>query len=233
MVTELADREIGIKEMAERFREIPTPTIYDTLDSMGSANQCLSLEIKPLCYDMRAAGQAFTVRGSREPRTELINPRFEDFGMFKAMMPFNIVVVDAGKESCCGHWGEMMSYASKYYGAVGVVIDGGIRDGRGLLRIPDWPVFVRYTSPIESAKRWRPEDFQIPIYVSGTLTSQVKVTPGDWIVGDMDGVIVIPQEMAGTVLVKAEEIEGHEEKTRQALASGIPIDEVYRKYKRL
>jgi len=225
--------EISVKDMAERFRVIPTPTIYDTLDSMGYGNQCLSLEIKPLCYDMRVSGQAFTVRGSREPRTETVNPKFQDFGMFKTIRPYNVVVVDAGKESCCGHWGEMMSYTSKQYGAVGIVIDGGIRDGRGLLKIPDWPVFVRYTSPIESAKRWRPEDIQIPTYMTGTLTTQVQVNPGDWIAGDMDGVIVIPQEIAQSVLSKAEEIEEHEEQTRQALASGMSIDEVYRKYKRL
>ena len=233
MVVELVDKEVSAQEMAERLIEIPTPTIYDTLDSMGYGNQCLSLEIKPLRYDMRAAGQAFTVRGSREPRTGTIDPKFQDFGMFKAMKPHNVVVVDSEKESCCGHWGEMMSYTSKQYGAVGIVIDGGIRDGRGLLRIPDWPVFVRYTSPVESAKRWRSEDFQIPIYMTGTLTTQVRVNPGDWIVGDMDGVIVIPQEIAETVLVKAEETEEREEKTRQALASGTPIDEVYRRYKRL
>ena len=151
--------------------------------------------------------------------------------MFKAMRPPN--VVDAEKEHCCGYSGEMMSYASKQHGAVGVVIDGGIRDGIGLLNIPEWPVFVRYISPIESAQRWSPVDFQIPIYMSGTLTAQVRVNPGDWIVGDMDGVIVIPQEIAHTLLMKAEEIEKGEENTRRALASGMPIDEVYRKYKRM
>jgi len=229
----LVEEEIGAKEMAERYRKIPTATIYDTLDSMGYGNQCLSLAIKPLCYDMHVAGQAFTVQGSRDPRTGSTSPKFENFGMLKAIRPNNVVVVDAEKESCCGHWGEMMSYTSKQHGAVGIVIDGGIRDGRGLLKIPDWPVFVRYTSPIESLRRWRPQDFQIPICMSGTLTAEVAVNPGDWIVGDMDGVIAIPQEMAQRVLVKAEETEAREEDTRKALASGVSIDEVYQKYKRL
>lgn len=232
-MVKLVRKEINVKEMAERFREMPTPTIYDTLDSMGYGNQCLSLEIKPLRYDMRVAGQAFTVRGLREPRTSAVNPKFQNFGLFKAMKPYNVVIVDAEKESCCGHWGEMMSYASKQHGAVGIVIDGGIRDGRGLLKIPDWPVFVRYTTPIESNKRWRPQDFQIPIYMSGTLTTQVRVNPCDWIVGDMDGVIVIPQEIAQAVLLRSEEVENREEKTRKALAAGISIDEVYRKYGRM
>jgi 4-hydroxy-4-methyl-2-oxoglutarate aldolase len=229
----LVEKEISDKEMAERLLSIPTATIYDALDSMGYEGQCLSLEIKPISYDMRVTGRAFTVRGSREPRTEEVNPKFQDFGMFKAMRPLDVIVIDAEKEANCGHWGEMMSYASKRYGAVGVVIDGGIRDGRSLLNIPEWSVFVRYTSPIESARRWRPIDFQIPIYMSGTLTAQVRVDPGDWIVGDMDGVIVIPKAIAQKVLTKAEEIERDEENTRQALASGMPIDEVYRKYRRL
>jgi len=69
--------------------------------------------------------------------------------------------------------------------------------------------------------------------MSGTLTSQVRVNPGDWVVGDMDGVIVVPQEIAQTVLLKAEEIESREEQTRQALAAGMPIEEVYEKFRRL
>lgn len=230
---ELVESEISVKEMAERLKKIPVATIYDAMDSMGYGNQCLSLEIKPIRHNMRVAGRAFTVKGSREPRTEIINPKFQDFGMFKAMKPYDVVVVDAEKENCCGHWGEMMSYGSKQCGVVGVVIDGGIRDGISLLNIKDWPVFVRYTSPIESLHRWRSVDFQIPIYVSGTLTSQVRVNPGDWIVGEMDGVIVIPEKICHTVLKEAEEIEKSEDKTRRALASGMPIKEVYQKYKRL
>jgi len=229
----LVEEGISDKEMAERFKKIPAATIYDAMDSMGYGNQCLSLEIKPLRYDMRVAGRAFTVKGSREPRPETINPKFQEFGMFKAMKPYDVVVVDAEKESCSGHWGEMMSYGSKQYGAVGVVIDGGIRDGIGLLNIEDWPVFVRYTSPIESLHRWRPMDFQIPIYMSGTLTAQVRVDPGDWVVGEMDGVIVIPKEIVHNVLIEAEKVEESEERTRRALASGMPIEEVYRKYKRM
>lgn len=229
----MVKEEMDVKDMAERFREVPTATVYDTMDTMGYGDQCLSLAIKPLQNDMRVAGQAFTVRGSREPRIKPLNPKFEDFGLLKAIEPYNVVVVNAERGVSCGHWGEMMSYTSKQHGAVGIVIDGGIRDGRGLLKIPDWPVFVRYTTPIESLKRWRPQDFQVPIYMSGTLTAEVRVNPGDWIVGDMDGVVVVPQEIAKKVLVKAEKIEEREEETRQALASGIPIDEVYRRFKRL
>ncbi|NOZ29153.1 MAG: RraA family protein [Chloroflexi bacterium] len=227
---------ISVAEMAERYRKCASASIYDTLDRMGLPNQCLSLGIKPLTYEMRVAGPAFTVRGTREPRTGDELPQSEKFanwGMFKAMFPGCVVVVNAEKEDQTGHWGEMMSYTARQHGATGVVIDGGIRDLAGLLRIPDWPVFVRYTSPIESAKRWRAEDFMTPIYMTGTLTQSVRVNPGDWIVGDADGVMVIPQEIAYEVLLKVEELEEKEENTRRELAAGVPVEEVFAKYGRM
>jgi 4-hydroxy-4-methyl-2-oxoglutarate aldolase len=221
--------------MVERFRRIPSATIYDVLDSMGLPNQCLSLDIRPLRDDMKVSGPAFTVHGSREPRSEgeLSESLTKDFRIFKAMYPYCVVVVNAEREEHCGHWGEMMSYAAKQHGATGIVIDGNIRDKLGLLRIPNWPVFVRKTSPIESNKRWRIREIQVPIVVSGTLTSQVRVNPGDWIVGDADGVIVVPQEVAVEVLLEAEKVEDLEEKSRRELSSNVPIEEVHRKYARM
>jgi regulator of RNase E activity RraA len=237
MKMSMVKEKISVEEMASRFKKVASASIYDVLDKMGLGNQCLSLNIKPLRNDMRVSGQAFTVHGLRAIETDeewqKMKPKFKDWGMFKAMHPHCIVVVNAEKERHCGHWGEMMSYTAKQYGATGIVIDGGIRDGLGLLAIPDWPVFVRYTSPVESAKRWRPQDFQMPIFMSGTLSSQVKVSPGDWVVGDMDGVLIVPQEIAMEVLLRVEEVEDREDKSRRALASGMPIREVYEKYGRL
>ncbi|NLG84294.1 MAG: dimethylmenaquinone methyltransferase [Firmicutes bacterium] len=221
--------------MRRRFLKVAAASVYDALDAMGYANQCLSLEIKPVTPTCHIAGPAFTIRGSREPRydDDLKRPQFEDFGLFKAMYDGCIIVINAEVDRYCGHWGEMMSYSARQHGAKGVVIDGGTRDREGLIAIPDWPVFARYTTPIESKKRWRPLEFQVPIYVTGTLTSQVRVNPGDWIVGDPDGVIVIPKEIAYEVLLAVEKIEINEEGTRRELAAGVPVAEVYRKYGRM
>ena len=127
----------------------------------------------------------------------------------------------------------MMSYSARQFGAKGVVVDGGTRDREGLAAIPDWPVFARYTTPIESKKRWRSLEFQAPIFVTGTLTSEVRVEPGDWIVGDPDGVLVVPRAIALEVLLAVERIEGNEDGTRRDLADGLPVAEVYRKYGRM
>ncbi len=226
---------ISAGEMAERYRKVASASIYDVLDRMGHPNQCLSLKIRPLTPTRHVAGPAFTVRGTREPRydAELPRPKFDDFGLFKAMRDGCVVVINAEEDRQCGHWGEMMSYSARQHGARGVVVDGGTRDLEGLVNIPGWPVFARYTTPIESKKRWRPTDFDIPIYVSGSLTRVVRVDPGDWIVGDPDGVLVIPRDLAYEVLLAVGSVEEAEEGTRRDLANGVPIGAVYRKYGRM
>jgi regulator of RNase E activity RraA len=226
-----------IHEMARRFREIPSSTIYDTLDSMGYPNQCLSLKIRPLHPEMRIAGPAFTLRGGREPRNHHDEPdmmleKFHDRGMYRAVYPGCVIVVNSEAEQQCGHFGEMTSYSLRQQGAAGIVIDGGIRDGRHLLQIPNWPVFVRYLSPIESAHRFSANDFEIPIAVTGTLTSQLRIDPGDWIVGDETGVLSVPKKIALEVLEKAEEVESREQKSREELTAGLPAIEVFARYHR-
>lgn len=126
-----------------------------------------------------------------------------------------------------------MSLTARQHGARGVVIDGGTRDLEGILAIEHWAAFSRYTTPIESHRRWRPEEFQVPIFVSGTTTSEVVVRPGDFILGDHDAVLVIPAEIAADVTERAERLEVQEEGTRRDLAAGVPIDEVCRRYQRL
>ncbi len=227
---------LPVDEMAARYRKCASATIFDVLDRMDMPNQCLSLEIKPLTLEMHVAGPAFTVRGTREPREDHELPqrdKFADWGIFKPMFPGCVVTINAEREDQTGQWGEMMSYAARQAGASGVVIDGGTRDLLGLIRIPGWPMFTRYTSPIESSKRWQAEDLLCPIYMSGTLTRLVRVDPGDWIVGDADGVMVVPQAVAYEALLRAEGVEEREAGTRRDLAAGISIYEVFAKYGRM
>ena len=227
--------EITVAEMKARYDEIASANIYDVMDRLGVPNQCMDLGIRPLRWEMHVAGPAFPIFGTREPRlsSELDRSQFEDCGKFRAMTPQCVVVINAEKEGTAGHWGEMMSWTAKEHGAAGIVIDGGTRDRMGVLQIPDWPCFCRYTSPVESAGRWRPVDFGVPIFVSGTLTRLIRVNPGDWIVGDADGVMVIPQEMAYELLIKVEELEAKERGQRADLLAGMSMAEVYKRYGRM
>jgi 4-hydroxy-4-methyl-2-oxoglutarate aldolase len=150
----------------------------------------------------------------------------------KILYPGCAVVVETGGELHAGKFGEMTSWALKEGGAHGIVIDSFIRDYLGLEVIPNFTPCVRGTSPIESAARWRMTALNEPIGMPGTITSRVRVAPGDWIIGEADGVMVVPKEIAMEALVKAEELEYREQGMREDFARGVPFDEAYNKWGR-
>jgi len=229
-----------IAQTAKRLRALYSAVVFDVMDEMGLPHQCLDLAIAPLDRAMQVAGPAYTVAAGPDvrereemPQEMAQNTKLADFGVFTHMYDGCVVVVAAAGERQSGIWGELMSNASRARGATGVVIDGGIRDGRLVREIDGLSVFARYTSPIESLRRSRIHDIEVPISMTGTLTSQVRVDPSDWIFGDEDGVLVIPAEALDEVLVKAEEAKDVEDKVREEVRAGVPVIDVYNKYGRL
>lgn len=229
-----SDHEKTVLELQVRWDKIRIANLYDTLDKMGYPNQCLDLTIKPLFPKQHLAGMAVTVQGVADPRLpdepqqgEAIFPKLGTI-----LFPGAVVVLDCGGEFFSGKFGEMTSWELKQHGAKGFVSNSYIRDYLGLEVIPDYVVCAPGTSPIESSKRWRIRASNVPIAMPGTLTSQVRVNPGDWIVGGPDGVIVVPQDISMDALIKAEELEVQEQGMREDLAAGMSFDEAYKKWGR-
>jgi len=225
----------AIADKAARFKKLYTAAVYDILDEMGLPNQCMDLGIRALDRSMRIAGPAFTVKVSADVRTdeEYDIEEVKTFTFFRKMYPGCVVLIAAAGERHSGHWGELMSTGSKSRGATGIVVDGGIRDGNILIGMEDWPVFTRYLSPIESRRRTRISGIEVPIAVTGTLTAQIRVDPGDWLFGDMDGVVVITADKVDAVLQRAEEMITIENRSRNEIRAGGDVADVYAKYGRL
>lgn len=225
-----------VARTARRLRGLYSAVVYDVMDEMGLPNQCLDLAIAPLDRSMQVAGPAYTVAAGPDVRERAEMPpntKLADFGVFTQMYSGCVVVVGAAGERQSGIWGELMCNASRARGATGVVIDGGIRDARLVREVDGLSVFARYTSPIESLRRSRIHDIEVPISVTGTLSSQVRVNPGDWVFGDEDGVLVIPAGALDEVLAKSEEAKSIEDKVREEVRAGVPVIDVYNKYGRL
>lgn len=225
-----------IAKTAERLRGLYSAVVYDIMDELSLPHQCLDLGIAPLEDSMVVAGPAYTVVAGPDMRAREeipTNPKLADFGVFTHMYEGCVVLVASAGERQSGIWGELMSNASRAQGATGVVIDGGIRDGKLVRQIDGLSVFARYTSPIESLGRSRIRDLEVPISITGSLTSQVRVNPGDWIFGDSDGVLVIPRDALDEVLAKSEEARVIEDKVRAEVQAGVSVADVYAKYGRL
>lgn len=221
--------------LTHRLRNLYTASVYDVMWERGLRNQCMDTTIAPIDAQMVIAGPAHTIIGTVEPRdenTEYQPEHMRHFAMLEAIPSGHVVLIQSSGDQTSGHWGELLSTAAQSKGAVGVVVDGGTRDAPLLRRMTDFPVFARYTTPVESNGTWRTKDFGVPISVSGTLSARIRVNPGDWIFGDEDGVLVIPQDIVEDVVTEAEQIKATEDLVREDLRRGVSFAEVYEKYER-
>ena len=215
-------------ELCRRYAKLYCGPLYDVLWKMGYPNQVLDLAIKPLLPAMKVAGPAYTVKSERRHPDEPGAPKVDIVG---GMTKGCVAVYSVGREQQSGHWGELTSNASAAKGCQGIVVDGGARDSTEHLKIPKWSCFCCYTSPIEFGTRGRITAVQVPILMSGSLTTVVDVAPGDFVLGDCDGVVVIPKAITLDVLKQAEEIVAREKKGRALIRQGADMAEVKRKHR--
>lgn len=158
--------------------------------------------------------------------------RYKRLRMINGMRAPCIEVRDAGTPFHVALYGELSATSASAHGAVGALIDGGVRDTRYLIDM-NFPVFSRYRTPIEALGRWQMLDYQVPVLVSGDLTATVQLNPGDFVFGDYDGVLVVPQDLTLQVLLECERVMGIESEARAEFARGDDPVAVFEKHKRL
>lgn len=224
--------EHPLGDIIERYRQLESALIYDTLDAMGLPNQQLSLEIQPVDINMVLAGPAFTSKATvseagSKVQTDRLDIHGSHYQMLREMYEGCILVEDVGNDPVCGGLGENLGLSVKLKGCAGVVCDGGTRDRKALIKA-GFPVFSRFSSATFSSGRRRYLDHQIPVRISGHLTRWVTVNPGDFIFGDCDGILIIPQALSVEVLEGAERVAEIEEEQRRKLLAGMDREEVYK-----
>jgi regulator of RNase E activity RraA len=208
--------------MCLRYRRLYGGPIYDVMEKMGYPDQVLSHEIRPLLPHMKIAGPAYTLKGDREHPKQT---RFTKIDLLEGLKKHYVCIYAAGDDES-GHWGELTSNGAACIGAQGIVVDGGARDSSMHIKIPNWNTFCRYTSPIEAGPRAGIVAQNEPILMAGTLTEFVGVRPKDFVFGDLDGVIIIPQDIALDVLIEAEKVVDSETKGRALLWKGKSLKQV-------
>ena len=131
-------------------------------------------------------------------------------------------------EGIC-YFGELIAIGMKERGCTGALVDGGVRDIRWI-GDHGFPVFAKYRTPVQSIGRWKVTACQVPVFVRGAGASHITVQPGDFILGDDDGVIVIPADIAEKVLVEAERLTEVEKNIREELKKGMTLAEALAKF---
>lgn len=215
---------VAIDEMVARYEQLYTAAINDVLQELELHEQWAGPEIKCRTKSIGSqvvAGFAFTVQWVFDPRPD---ERDQPAARMVADYPKDsIVVVDAGADQTSGFWGELATTSCIASGVRGAVINGGAKD-TGFVASVEFPIFCRFTSPVDGFYRSRLRGWNIPIWIGRTV-----VHPYDFIVADSDGVLVIPHDVAEKVLLEAERRASEENETRRLLKDGVRADEASRR----
>ncbi len=197
------------------------------LDTLGLFDQGLSSAFTPFpANGGKLAGWAYTIRGQMSPYALGGDP--DKMKACAGVCAGDVTVWSGDGEGVC-YFGELIAIGMKERGCVGSLIDGGIRDIRWIAE-QAFPVFARYRTPVQSIARWKVNGWQVPVSIRGATSQWVQVRPGDFVLGDEDGVLVIPHEVLDTVLLEAERLTEQERSIRVELQQGLSLADALAKY---
>lgn len=219
----MADNEFDFDELK---KSLYTAVLSDVMDSMGFRDQAMKPFIRPLDDTSVLFGRARTgFFMNTYSVAEGENPYEHEIALIDGLRPHDIAVLGCdGPTTRIAPWGELLSTACIHRGAAGCVTDGLVRDVRHIRKL-QFPVFHGGIGPLDSQGRGKMMNYDLPIECGG-----VTVRSGDLVFGDVDGVVVIPLDIAGDVLRKSLDKVQSENDTRDELSKGLLLRDVYEKY---
>ena len=212
-----------LAELATRFSALYTGAITDVLDRHGHRQQTLPPSLRPLREGMRLAGPAFPVEGRPRPGVGY-DASIRSVLTMLGEVPAGHVVVYQTHDSSSAHLGELSVTSLKGRACAGAVIDGGCRDVEYVVR-EGFPVFSRYVTPQDCVGRWEVVAWDVPTTIGG-----VRIEPGDYLIADSDGVVVVPAAVRDIVLEESEEVVTTESEIRAAVRAGALPLAAYERY---
>jgi 4-hydroxy-4-methyl-2-oxoglutarate aldolase len=195
--------------LVKKLSKLPTPNISDALGRQGG----MESRIQPVFPGARMAGPAYTVLNY--PKDNLMAHY-----ALKHASPGDVIVVDNGCGTHGSGWGELMSLAAKNKGLGGVVIDGTVRDVDELAEI-GIPIFASGVTA-EGTVKVSPGGINCPINCGG-----IAVSPGDVVIGDNNGVVVVPHGRVEDVLKTSSDIKQKEKKIRERVLNGESLYDIF------
>ena len=198
--------------------------VADTLDQLGFRHQVMAAAITPIQPGLRALGPAATLSFEPSEEYDPADPYGATIDFIDALQPGSVVVVATSEWEGTAFWGELFSAAAMGRGAVGMVTDGCSRD-TAKVRELGFAVFARGQKPVDFKGR------QVVVTSNATIRcAGVDVSPGDWVMADDDGIVVIPEARAEQALELAAQRVRGETTVREELLGGDTIREVWERH---
>ena len=216
----------GQAGFVDHIRErLYSAVLSDVLDELGIPDRAMKASIRPLDDGLVLVGFARTglFRDVYHVAPDE-NPYELEIRIIDDLRPGEVMVFGCGNSGRIAPWGELLTTAARARGAVGAVMDGFVRDVRRI-RSEKFPVFHGGIAPLDSKGRGKVSDIDVPIECAG-----VRVSSGDLVFGDVDGVVVVPEDAEQEVLARAFDKVSSENTTRDELLKGARLKDVYDRY---
>jgi 4-hydroxy-4-methyl-2-oxoglutarate aldolase len=217
----LSSPDPGRAALVERLDRLYPAVVSDVLDRMGYREQAMAPEIRPLYPEARLCGRAMPVLAVPASSVPETDPYKLELEAVDRLRPGDVMVVSHIDGS---FWGELLSTAARRRGARGIVVDGYTRDCSAIIEM-GFPTFVRGIHIADSLGRLEVAAYDVPIVCGG-----VRISPGDLVLADFDGVVVVPGAAAEEAIRRAEEKVSGENLVRQHLQEGMPVSEAFRRF---
>jgi len=200
-----------------------TAVLSDSLDELGVRSQAMREYLRPIHAGCRFVGWAHTI-GCKDIFEIVPDPYGTEIDAVDSILPNEVVVVSTGHSIRNAPWGELLSTAAVARGARGAVIDGLVRDVQKIEML-GFPVFASGIKPVDSMGRG--------IVISNNQKvecGEIEVNPGDLVVADFDGIVVVPQDLVSRVVQMAADKALREDGSRADLSKGAHLRDVFNKY---
>lgn len=200
-----------------------TAVVADVLDALGFRHQAVGVPFPRFSGRGLLVGRAKTTLWEEIDRVDP-NPYELELKAVDECRADDVLVAAAAGSMRSGIWGELLSTAAQNQGAAGVVVDGAVRDVEKMNAL-GFLVFARGTCPLDSMHRQRVAAVDVPVEIGG-----VAIAPGDLLLADLDGVVVVPQSAEADALGQAWEKVTAENRVRDEIRAGSKAAEVFKKY---
>ncbi len=197
--------------------------VCDALDAEGLPHQSPRVPLRPLTTTGVLVGRCKTTLWADMAHPDP-KPYELELAAVDGCRTDDVIIAAAGGSMRSGIWGELLTTAARNGGCVGVIVDGAVRD-LSKMREMQFPVFARGTCIYDSKDRQRVIDIDLPVEIDG-----VRFWPGDLVIADEDGVVVVPRATEEAVLRRAWDKVHAENEVRDAIRGGMKATDVFRKY---
>ena len=205
------------KELCNEFMKLSTPSVSDAMDKIGVRCGCFGL--KPIIEGKKFVGPAFTVKYSPIGQVKTGAGDYID-----DTQEGDVVVITNDAKDFCTAWGNILSTVAVSKKLAGTVIDGVCRDVDETRKM-DYPMYTKGYYMVTGKDRITMESYQ------KTITfCDLQVSPGDIVMADESGVLIVPRNLAEEVLASAQAIDAAEEKIISAVKSGSTLKEARVKF---